>query len=141
MPTSHHQESGQPLQRSPRQRRLMRARMVSAGGTARDITIRNLSLMGLGGNFSSMPPEVGEQVTVYFAREVTVTGVLRWVEGKAFGMQFDCEIDTHTIDQLIASKNADLSPAVENGAWEVSRFYRAYANDLPQPDPKRLRLI
>jgi len=141
METSPIEESGRPERRSLRQHRLLRAQMISSDGITQEIIIRNISEKGMGGSLGNMIAKVGDRVTVCLTDDATVTGILRWVKGKSFGLQLDLAVNTTAFEHLITSKRTD--PVADAGCelWEVSRFYRAYASHVPQADPNRLRRI
>lgn len=95
----------------------------------------------MGGSLCNMMTKVGDRVTVCLADDATVTGIIRWTDGKAFGMQLDSAVNKVTFDHLITSKRTDPVGDARCEPWEVSRFYRAYASPGTQADPNRLRRI
>lgn len=74
----------------PRRRRLMaRVRMVDGAGLARDVVVENVSLSGVQALAPDGPPAVGDMVTLDLAPGQSLWGVVRWTDGKRFGVEVD----------------------------------------------------
>ena len=74
--------------RKPRARRLARVRLVLADGAAQEIMVRDVSASGLSAVAGSAPPASDAMVTVELPDGTRLWGIVRWVEGSAFGIEF-----------------------------------------------------
>lgn len=87
-------ESGAPAagdQRQPRQARLVKAALGCARLGQFDVTIRNVSKSGLGGQGPHML-HIGERLTVYLPGHDPMMSTVRWVVEQRFGIETDREI-------------------------------------------------
>lgn len=95
--------------RQPRQSRLVKAALESERLGRFDVTIRNVSQTGVGGQ----GPHVlnhGERLTVLLPGHTPMTGTVRWVVDQRFGIETDEEI---RIDLLRAAHGSSL-PSADN---------------------------
>jgi hypothetical protein len=75
--------------RARRRRIMVRVRVAGGDGPAREAMARDVSPAGMSALAQIAPPGAGEVVTVALPDGSTLWGVVRWVEGKAFGVEFD----------------------------------------------------
>ncbi|NIJ38085.1 hypothetical protein FHR22_002788 [Sphingopyxis panaciterrae] len=78
-------------QRQPRQARLVKAALGCVRLGQFDITIRNVSQSGVGGQSPHML-HIGERLTVYLPGHDPMMGTVRWVVEQRFGIETDVEI-------------------------------------------------
>ncbi len=121
--------------RLPRQRRLVRALVTDSFGTKYDIVIRNVSEKGLGATMQGVPPLRGTTVTVIIPQGMTMDGTVRWVDGSAFGVEFDSPIELQTLADVIQRKH---ETANREGHWEVRNLHQVNSGHL---DPTKVRKI
>lgn len=93
--------------RQPRQSRLVKAALGCQRLGRFDVTLRNVSLTGIGGQGPHML-QIGERMTVFMPGHEPMLGTVRWVAGTRFGIQTDREIETVRLraahdDQIIAA--------------------------------------
>ncbi|MBB5686840.1 PilZ domain-containing protein [Sphingobium boeckii] len=86
-----------PPTRAKRTGRFFAATINRAGRPPLKAAIRNISSTGMGGR-ADPPPLAGETVTVVMGPLGEVTGHVRWVNGKQFGIQLDKSIDPARFD-------------------------------------------
>jgi len=75
--------------RARRRRIMVRVRVAGGDGPAREAMARDVSPAGLSAIAQVAAPGLGEVVTVALPDGSTLWGLVRWVEGKAFGVEFD----------------------------------------------------
>ena len=120
--------------RQPRQSRLVKAALSCKRLGAFDVTIRNVSETGLGGQGPHVL-QIGERMTVLLSGHEAMAGTVRWVAGKRFGIETDRPIETASLraahgDELrTADSTADFQivPAPKLDTWrpgltQVSRL-------------------
>ena len=78
--------------RQPRQSRLVKASLACDRLGRFDVTLRNISETGVGGQ-SPHVLQVGERLTVYLPGHQPMEGVVRWVSDKRFGLQTERTIE------------------------------------------------
>jgi hypothetical protein len=78
-----------PTFRARRKRVMARVQLHDAEGTAQDVMVRDISATGMSAVARSGAPDAQEIVTVTLPDGSSVWGMVRWVEGKAFGVEFD----------------------------------------------------
>jgi hypothetical protein len=93
--------------RQPRQSRLVKAALACQRLGRFDVTLRNVSLTGIGGQ-APHPLQIGERMTVFLPGHEPMLGTVRWVAGTRFGIQTDREIETMRLraahkDHLVAA--------------------------------------
>ena len=93
--------------RQPRQARLVKAALDCQRLGRFDVTVRNVSETGIGGLAPHML-NIGERMTVLLSGHEPMTGTVRWVAGKRFGIETDKPIETM---RLRASQGDDLRAA------------------------------
>lgn len=122
--------------RESRERRLIRAEMCSDRLAAHDILIRNVSSWGLGATSrGALPPIPDEQVSIRLPDGQIVTGVVRWNDGKVFGVQLDRLIKL----QALLTALQHLKEQADIGAsFEVKSRHRV---TTWRPDEANLRRI
>lgn len=110
--------------RQPRQSRLVKAALGCERLGRFDVTLRNVSLTGIGGQ-GPYPLNIGERITVFLPGHEPMLGTVRWVVGQRFGIETDREIETvrlraaHT-DQLVAADSKvgfQIVPAPQVNTW------------------------
>ncbi|MEQ8311678.1 MAG: PilZ domain-containing protein [Sphingopyxis sp.] len=79
--------------RQPRQSRLVKAALGCQRLGRFDVTLRNVSLTGIGGQAPHIL-QIGERMTVFLPGHKPMPGTVRWVAGKRFGIQTDGKIQT-----------------------------------------------
>lgn len=101
--------------REPRTRRLLKAQLMSPRFGCASIVVRNISACGLGGNSDEVLYQ-GEEVAALLANIGAIDGVIIWVKGGAFGLQFRQTIDPK--DALATQTERIVKP------YEVPAFFR-----------------
>lgn len=110
--------------RQPRQSRLAKAALGCQRLGRFDITIRNVSETGVGGQ-GPLPLNIGERVTLYLAGHQPMLGTVRWVQGTRFGIETDRVIETIRLraahaDQLVAADSSiefQIIPPPRDTSW------------------------
>jgi hypothetical protein len=74
--------------RQPRQSRLVKAALACSRLGQFDVTVRNVSETGLGGQ-APAALNIGERVTVFLPGHDPMLGTVRWVVDKRFGIETD----------------------------------------------------
>lgn len=99
--------------RQPRQSRLVKAALGCQRLGRFDVTLRNVSLTGIGGQGPHIL-QIGERMTVFMPGHEPMMGTVRWVAGTRFGIQTDREIETvrlraaHSEQIVAADSRADF---------------------------------
>jgi len=78
-----------PVFRARRRRITVRLRVAGGVGPAQEAIARDVSAQGMSAIAQGGPPPVGEVVSVALPDGSSLWGVVRWAEGKAFGVEFD----------------------------------------------------
>ncbi len=79
--------------RQPRQSRLVKAALACARLGRFDVTVRNVSETGIGGQAPG-PLHIGERITVFLPGHEPMLGTVRWVAGNRFGIETDRPVET-----------------------------------------------
>jgi hypothetical protein len=79
--------------RQPRQSRLVKAALGCQRLGQFDVTIRNVSETGIGGQGPHIL-QIGERMTVLLPGHEPMAGTVRWVVGKRFGIETDKSVET-----------------------------------------------
>jgi hypothetical protein len=79
-------------QRQPRQSRLVKAALACTRLGQFDVTIRNVSETGIGGQAPGAL-HIGERITVFLPGHEPMLGTVRWVAGNRFGIQTDRPVE------------------------------------------------
>ena len=79
--------------RQPRQSRLVKAALGCQRLGQFDVTIRNVSETGVGGQGPHIL-QIGERMTVLLPGHEAMMGTVRWVAGKRFGIETDRPVET-----------------------------------------------
>ncbi len=95
--------------RQPRQSRLVKAALACARLGQFDVTIRNVSETGIGGQAPGAL-HIGERITVFLPGHQPMLGTVRWVAGHRFGIQTDRPVE---VDRLRAAHGSG-APAPQN---------------------------
>ena len=82
-----------PDKRQPRQSRLVKAELACPRLGKFDVTIRNVSETGIGGQAPAVL-HIGERITVFLPGHNPMLGTVRWVVDRKFGIETDRAIDT-----------------------------------------------
>src|SRR3546814_9499689 len=95
--------------RQPRQSRLVKAALACQLLGRFDVTLRNVSLTGIGGQ-GPHALQIGERMTVIMPGHEPMLGTVRWVAGTRFGIQTDREIETVRLraahkEQIVAAES------------------------------------
>ena len=77
--------------RQPRQSRLVKATLACARFGQFDVTIRNVSQTGIGGQ-APHALNLGERMTLFLPGHDPMMGTVRWVADRRFGIETDAEI-------------------------------------------------
>ena len=96
--------------RQPRQSRLVKAALACTRLGKFDVTIRNVSETGIGGQAPGAL-HIGERITVFLPGHEPMLGTVRWVAGTRFGIQTDRPVEVD-------------APA--RRAWQRRRACRTY---------------
>ena len=110
--------------RQPRQSRLVKAALACDRLGRFDVTIRNVSQTGVGGQ-GPHTLAIGERLTVFLPGHEPMPGTVRWVAGNRFGIETDRDIETVRLraahaDQLVTTDSkADFQivPAPQMSTW------------------------
>jgi hypothetical protein len=110
--------------RQPRQSRLVKAALGCQRLGRFDVTLRNVSLTGIGGQGPHML-QIGERMTIFMPGHEPMLGTVRWVSGTRFGIQTDREIETMRLrtahdDQIVAADSRldfQIIPPSKVGTW------------------------
>ena len=122
-------------ERLPRYRRLLRATLVDAAGTAHNIIIRNVCERGIGATSPEFVPQREARVRIIVGAKITRDGTVRWSRQTGFGIEFDTPIDV----RALTASGCFAAPAPAPSApWSVPR---AQTVCVATPDPRRLRPI
>ena len=78
-----------PAFRARRKRVLVRVWVHGPGGLSQDVMVRDISATGMSAVARAAPPTADDIVKVTLPDSTTLWGLVRWVEGKAFGVEFD----------------------------------------------------
>lgn len=92
--------------RQPRQSRLVKAALACSRLGQFDVTIRNVSETGIGGQ-GPAALHIGERITVFLPGHDPMLGTVRWVVDKKFGIETDRAIDT----SLLRAAHGGAAPA------------------------------
>lgn len=79
--------------RQPRQSRLVKAALACSRLGKFDVTIRNVSETGIGGQAPDAL-QIGERITIFLPGHEPMRGTVRWVAGNRFGIETDQPVDT-----------------------------------------------
>lgn len=110
--------------RQPRQSRLVKGSLGCQRLDRFDITIRNVSETGLGGQGPHIL-QIGERMTVFLPGHEAMLGTVRWVAATRFGIETDKPVDTmrlrasHGDDLRTTDSSADFQivPAPKINTW------------------------
>ena len=78
-----------PAFRARRKRVMVRVWVHGPGGLSQDVMVRNISATGMSAVARAAPPAPDDIVQVTLPDSTALWGLVRWVEGKAFGVEFD----------------------------------------------------
>ena len=101
--------------RQPRQSRLVKAALACQRLGRFDVTLRNVSLTGVGGQGPHIL-QIGERMTLFLPGHEPMMGTVRWVAGTRFGLQTDREIQTM---RLRAAHNDTLVAADSRADFQI----------------------
>jgi hypothetical protein len=101
--------------RQPRQSRLVKAALGCQRLGQFDITIRNVSETGLGGQGPHIL-QIGERMTVLLPGHEPMLGTVRWVAGKRFGIETDKPVET---SRLRAAHGDELRTADSIAEFQI----------------------
>ena len=95
--------------RQPRQSRLVKAALECDRFGRFDVTVRNVSQTGIGGQAPHCLTH-GERLTVHLPGHEPMVGTVRWVVARRFGIETDEEV---RIDQLRAAHGGGGMPSAD----------------------------
>ncbi|WP_439569296.1 PilZ domain-containing protein [Sphingopyxis sp.] len=95
--------------RQPRQSRLVKAALACARLGQFDVTIRNVSETGIGGQAPGAL-NIGERITVFLPGHEPMLGTVRWVAGNRFGIETDRPVETSRLRAAHGSGAAAPEP-------------------------------
>ncbi|MBO9697762.1 MAG: PilZ domain-containing protein [Sphingopyxis sp.] len=95
-----------PDKRQPRQSRLVKGALACARLGQFDVTIRNVSETGIGGQ-APAALSIGERITIFLPGHDPMLGTVRWVVDKRFGIETDRAINT----TLLRTAHGGAAPA------------------------------
>jgi len=125
--------------RETRSRMLLRARMFSDSMPEQDILIRNASLKGIGAVASRRAPQLEEAVYLVLPDGEELLGMVRWVDGKIFGVELDEAIDMSLLKSTTQHRNEEIAKAID---WMVEmHFNPPKQEDAAEQDPESLRPV
>ncbi len=101
--------------RQPRQSRLVKAALACTRLGQFDVTIRNVSETGIGGQ-APTALHIGERVTVFLPGHKPMLGSVRWVAGTRFGIQTDRPVET---SQLRAAHGSGATAPENVAGFEI----------------------
>ncbi|MDE2620607.1 MAG: PilZ domain-containing protein [Sphingomonadales bacterium] len=78
-----------PTFRARRRRVVVRVRVEGAAGEMQDAMVRDISAAGMSAVARTMPPAADDVVAIALPDGSSLWGIVRWVDGKAFGVEFD----------------------------------------------------
>lgn len=127
--------------RQPRQSRLVKAALGCQRRGRFDVTVRNVSETGIGGQAPHVL-NIGERLTVFLPGHEPMMGTVRWVVDRRFGIETDRPVETIRlraahVDQLVAAdssiefqiipppKDKIWRPGLKLGAAEPAHFGRS----------------
>jgi len=101
--------------RQPRQSRLVKAALGCARLGRFDVTLRNVSQTGIGGQGPHML-QLGERLTVYLPSHDPMMGTVRWVVDRRFGVETDREIYP---ERLRGAPGGALAASDSSAAFQI----------------------
>jgi hypothetical protein len=116
--------------RKTRHLRLLRAQFSSPQHGTHDMLIRNVSSRGLGAATRGRSPLKDERVAIHLPFGTQISGVVRWVAGRSFGIEFDENFDLEACAQIFERWNESMQ---FSKSWQVGQQYRIKE---PVPRPK-----
>ena len=102
-------------QRQPRQSRLVKAALACSRLGQFDVTIRNVSETGIGGQAPGALHN-GERMTVFLPGHEPMLGTVRWVAGNRFGIETDRPVET---SRLRAAHGSGAPQAEHVAGFEI----------------------
>lgn len=101
--------------RQPRQARLVKAALGCARLGQFDVTIRNVSQTGIGGQGPHML-HLGEPLTIYLPGHDPMQGIVRWVVDRRFGIETDAAIQP---ERLRGAQSDNLSTTDSSADFQI----------------------
>ena len=132
---------GSAEKRQPRQARLVKAGLGCARLGQFDVTIRNVSQTGIGGQGPHILA-IGERMTIYMPGHEPMMGTVRWVVDRRFGIETDKPIETVRLrgahgDQLLAADSSlefQIVPPPQGSTWRPGVTRTAAPGSRPESD-------
>ena len=78
-----------PVFRARRKRVVVRVQVEGAPGDSQDAMVRDISATGMSAVARVSPPASDDLVSIALPDGSSLWGIVRWVDGKAFGVEFD----------------------------------------------------
>ena len=101
--------------RQPRQSRLVKAALENGRLGRFDVTVRNVSQTGIGGQ-GPHPLQNGERLTVHLPGHPPMAGTVRWVCDQRFGIETDGEIH---LDKLRTAHGGSVPSADQSVEFRI----------------------
>ena len=101
--------------RQPRQSRLVKAALGCARLGQFDVTIRNVSTTGIGGQGPHML-HIGERLTIYLPGHDPMMGTVRWVVDRRFGIETDAAVQP---ERLRGAQGDTLTASDSSAAFQI----------------------
>ncbi|MBC2670367.1 PilZ domain-containing protein [Novosphingobium piscinae] len=91
-----------PVFRARRKRVVVRVQVEGSAGQTQDAMVRDISAAGMSAVARLAPLVADDVVSVALPDGSTLWGIVRWTEGKAFGVEFDKGSHTAPVNGLLA---------------------------------------
>jgi hypothetical protein len=92
--------------RPRRKRVVVRVQVEGASGQAQDAMVRDISASGMSAVARTVPPTPDDMVSIVLPDGSSLWGIVRWTEGKAFGVEFDPASRELPVAGLLAAAEA-----------------------------------
>ncbi|WP_109357179.1 PilZ domain-containing protein [Sphingorhabdus sp. EL138] len=107
-------EQKQEAVREPRIRKLVKIELFTDNSGPHEAMVRNLSTFGIRATAPiDLFPE--QSIVIKKAGFGSVSGTVRWVEGREFGMQFDQSIDVDLFNFGLGNEQGHFVKKIDNG--------------------------
>lgn len=113
-----------------RGRRLLNAKLVRKHGGTLPIVIRNISRSGLGAMCTKPALLHCERVKIVLPGDFEISGVVRWVNGRQFGVELSHALD---VEQLASHMRLLHEAKQAEAAWDVGTLHRVYTPRMDKP--------
>ncbi|HEY9090510.1 PilZ domain-containing protein [Parasphingorhabdus sp.] len=107
-------EDDQPVLREPRIRKLVKVELLTASSGPYDAMIRNISTFGVRAT-APVKLQVGQTIKLKKPGFGSISGNVRWVDGREFGMQFDQAIDVDLFNFGDRNRSGHFIKKIDSG--------------------------